>query len=367
MKGMLLLEDGSAWEGVLFGHPSSSLEGPSPHGELVFNTAMSGYEEILTDPSYRRQTVVFTNPQMGNYGITLEDAESRRPWVEAVVVREPSLIPSNWRSRASLDAYLKEHKIPGLCEVDTRGLVRHIRQHGAMRCIVAPYQEPHSLLEAVRAQPSMEGWGLAYDVTCEKPWELDGTGPRVAVLDLGVKRGILRELHQRGLNLRVFPASTAARDVLAWNPAGLVLSNGPGDPAALKDIIAEVKPLVTSGLPVLAICLGHQLTALALGAKTFKLKFGHRGGNHPVKGPTGKVEISSHNHGFAVDPESLPRELETTHFDLYDGTLEGFRHRELPVQCVQYHPESAPGPRDSLYLFEDFITEVSRPCHSVAT
>ncbi len=344
-KGVLLLEDGTRFEGELFGHP-----GPA-FGEIVFNTSMSGYEEILTDPSYRRQVVVFTNPQMGNYGITLEDGESRRPWVEGVIVREQSPSPSNWRSRLSLRKYLEEHRVAGLAEVDTRALVRHIRDHGAQRCAIGPAGQ--DLMEALKAQPSMVGLGLAEEVTCEQPWRM-GKGPhRVAVLDLGVKMGILKELASRDLELEIYPAGTKAEAILSTRPHGLVLSNGPGDPSALTHIIPEVKKLVESGLPTLAICLGHQLTALSLGARTFKLKFGHRGGNHPVScSHTGKVEISSHNHGFAVDPDSLPPELEATHTDLYDGCLEGFRHRTLPVQCVQYHPESSPGPRDSLYLFD---------------
>ncbi|GMU56912.1 MAG: carbamoyl-phosphate synthase small chain [Candidatus Xenobia bacterium] len=357
MKGTLLLEDGTRFEGELFGHP-----GPA-FGEIVFNTSMSGYEEILTDPSYRRQVVVFTNPQMGNYGITLEDGESRRPWVEGVIVREESPSPSNWRSRLSLRRYLEEHRVAGLSEVDTRALVRHIRDHGAQRCAIGPADQ--DLMDQLQAQPSMVGLGLAKEVSCEQVYRM-GDGPhQVAVLDLGVKRGILRELVERGMALTVYPAGTKAEEILRGNPHALVLSNGPGDPAALTDIIPEVKKLVTSGLPTLAICLGHQLTALALGARTFKLKFGHRGGNHPVScATTGKVEISSHNHGFAVDPDSLPAELEATHIDLYDGTLEGFRHRTLPVQCVQYHPESSPGPRDSLYLF-DWLKE--QLCQSATT
>lgn len=356
MNGVLLLEDGTRWEGQLFGALKPTT------GEVVFNTSMSGYEEILTDPSYCRQVVAFTNPMLGNYGITLQDGESPRPWVEAVIVREHTPLPDSWRSELSLGAYLALHDIPGLAEVDTRGVVRHVRTHGAQRCVVGPADHP-DLEGLLKAQPPMLGLGLAHEVSGSHR-RLTGPGPRVAVLDLGVKAGILRELTARGLDVVVFPSKTPAAEILAANPQGLVLSNGPGDPAALPELFPEVRKLVTSGLPTLAICLGHQLTALSLGAKSYKLKFGHRGGNHPVQHMlTGKVEISSHNHGFAISAEDLPKELEATHVDLYDGTLEGFRHRELPVQCVQYHPESSPGPRDSLYLFDDFVRSLET-CHS---
>jgi carbamoyl-phosphate synthase small subunit len=351
MQGVLLLEDGYRQVGDLFGAPRKAF------AEIVFNTSMSGYEEILTDPSYCGQAVVFTHPHLGNYGITREDRESRRAWVEAVLVREETRQPSSWRSKESLHDALCAEGIPGLSGLDTRDLVLHLRRAGAQRCAVAPLPvDLETLRREIQAQPSMTGLGLAERVTCERATVRgpDG-GRRVAVLDFGVKEGILRELERRGLELHVFPAATAADDVLAVRPEGIVLSNGPGDPAALPHIVEQVRRLAASGTPTFGICLGHQLLGLAFGARTYKLKFGHRGANHPVRhAASGRVEITSHNHGFAVDPNDLPQCLEVTHWNLYDDTVEGIRHRELPVFAVQYHPEASPGPRDSLYLFDEF-------------
>jgi carbamoyl-phosphate synthase small subunit len=363
MLGVLLLEDGYQQVGELFGAARTAV------AEIVFNTSMSGYEEILTDPSYCGQAVAFTHPHIGNYGITLEDGESPRPWVEAVLVREESRVPSSWRSQRSLHEYLLAAGIPGLSGIGTRDLVLHLREHGAQRCAVAPLPAD---IDALRLQifehPVMTGLGLAERVSRQSRTHLPGPGPRVAVLDLGLKQNILTELARRGLDLHVFPAATPADEILACRPAGIVLSNGPGDPAALPHIVEQVRLLAHSGTPTFGICLGHQLVARAFGASTYKLKFGHRGGNHPVRNlATGAVEITSHNHGFSVSADALPSCLEVTHVDLYDGTLEGVRHRELPVRAVQYHPEAAPGPRDSLYLFDELLASLAeRACDATA-
>ena len=352
-KAVLYLEDGRLFEGLGFGAEGESV------GEVVFNTSMTGYQEVLTDPSYAGQIVVMTQPEIGNYGVNLEDEESRKPFVEGFIVRECSPIFSNWRGEKTLDGYLQEKSIPGIAETDTRALVRHIRGRGAMRGILSTVDfDPESLKQKVLKHPAMEGSDYVAAVTSNEPYSWASESPRFRVVayDFGIKRNILRSLSSRGCDLTIVPATTSAEDVLALNPDGIFLSNGPGDPEPLDYIVKDLQKLIHQK-PVFGICLGHQLLGLAFEGKTYKLKFGHRGGNQPVKNLiTGKVEISAHNHGFAVDPDSLKdSEIQLTHLNLNDQTLEGFRHRYLPVFSVQYHPEAAPGPHDSLYLFDDFL------------
>lgn len=377
-EAILALEDGRTFRGRAWG-----AEGERT-GEIVFNTAMTGYQEILTDPSYAGQIVTMTYTQIGNYGVNTEDVESRRPFAEGFVVREFSEVTSNWRASMSLDEYLKQHGIVGISEVDTRALVRHIREKGAMRaCISSIDSDEASVVAKARKAPEMLGRNLVDEVSCGDAYDwssindeqksfdpLHGFVPasvlapgeepfRVVAYDFGIKYYILRYLAAVGCQVTVVPSRTSADDVLALAPDGIFLSNGPGDPAALPQIVSEVKKLITAA-PVFGICLGHQILGLAFGGRTFKLKFGHRGGNQPVKNHrSGKIEITSHNHGFAVDPNSLDQnEVELTHFNLNDGCLEGFRHRRLPVFSVQYHPEAGPGPHDATYLFDEFIANM---------
>jgi carbamoyl-phosphate synthase small subunit len=381
--GILALEDGRVFRGLAWGAHGSRT------GEIVFNTSLTGYQEILTDPSYAGQIVTMTYPLIGNYGTNREDIESRRPFAEGFVVREFSEISSNWRSGGTIDDYLKAHGIVGISEIDTRALVRHIRERGAMRACIASNETNETLLiEKARQAPAMLGRNLVDEVTCGDSYiwspSLDGTAPdgvrsleviperknrfaekqgepyHVVAYDFGIKYYILRYLADLGCRITVVPARTSADDVLALAPDGVFLSNGPGDPAALSGIVSEVKRLIGAA-PVFGICLGHQLLGLALGGSTFKLKFGHRGGNQPVKNlRTGTIEITSHNHGFAVDPDSLnANDIELTHFNLNDGTLEGLRHRSLPIFSVQYHPEAGPGPHDATYLFDEFLGQMS--------
>ncbi len=375
----LVLHDGTVFTGKAFGAKAEAV------GEVVFNTAMTGYQEVLTDPSYSGQLVVMTYPHIGNYGINPADSESARPWVAGFVVRERSRIASNHRSTGDLDSYLAEHGIPGIEGIDTRALVRRVRVHGAMPAVLSSLDlDDESLRRKAAAAPGMEGCDLVEGVTCAEAYdwtegEPRGIGPdpepapqpryRLAVIDCGVKRNILRLLVDTGFQVRVFPARTTAQEIRDFAPDGLFLSNGPGDPAPVDYVAATVKELLGE-LPIFGICLGHQILALACGARTYKLKFGHHGANHPVRRlGTDVVEITSQNHGFAVRPEDLEGgDLELTHVNLNDRTVEGFRHTVHPAFAVQYHPEASPGPHDSRYLFARFREmivsrrESSTPC-----
>ena len=358
-KAILVLEDGRTFPGLAFGAVGETF------GEMVFNTSMTGYQEILTDPSYAGQIVCMTYPLIGNYGVNGDDVESRRPWVEGFVVKEASRIRSNWRSTQSLDDYLAEHDIVGIEQIDTRALVRHIRDKGAMRAGISSVEsDPKALLERVLTSPDMKNRELATTVTVEETFDypaMDETKFHVVAYDFGVKTNSLREFAKYGCKMTVVPADTSAEEVLALKPDGIFLSNGPGDPASMIAVVDEIKKLTESEVPMFGICLGHQILGQVFGGETFKMKFGHRGGNQPIKDlTTGKVEITSHNHGFAVDPDSLPADVEVTHVNLNDNTVAGLRHKTLPIFSVQYHPESAPGPHDSEYLFERFIELMSK-------
>jgi carbamoyl-phosphate synthase small subunit len=355
----LLLEDGRRFDGQLIG------AGQLAHGEVVFNTCMSGYQEILTDPSYTGQLVTMTYPLIGNYGVNSIDCESPDPKVSGFIVRESSRVYSSWRAEKGLDAYLRDNGITGIADIDTRALTRHIRSHGAMRGAIAPADLPEEeVLASVRAQPLMEGLDLATGVSTDEPYEIPAVGEErfhVFAYDFGVKAHSPKLLAERGCRVTVIPASMPAEEILADPPDGLFVSNGPGDPAVVERAAEAILGLAEADVPVFGICLGHQLICRAFGAETFKLPFGHHGGNHPVKNlDTDTVEITSQNHGFAVrqgEADEIPGAagLRLTHVNLYDGTVEGVEHRTLPVLSVQYHPESAPGPHDSRYLFDRFL------------
>lgn len=358
MKAILALSDGAVYRGESFGAAGERC------GEVVFNTAMTGYQEVITDPSYKGQIVAMTYPLIGNYGINSEDAESRQAFLEGFVVKEYSKICSNWRSTQPLGDYLRERNVMGLEGIDTRSLTLHIRQAGAMQAVLSTEDlDEKRLVAKARASAGLIGIDLVREVTIDKPYTWSPAGKKntkllnVVVLDCGLKYNILRCLMNVGCRVTAVPARTSSREILALKPDGLMLSNGPGDPAAVDYVVKTAQELLEK-LPIFGICLGHQMLGQAFGGKTFKLKFGHHGGNHPVKDlKTGKVAITVQNHGFCVDIDSLNRrDIELTHVNLNDGTLEGLRHRKLPVFSVQFHPEAGPGPHDAGYLFEQFAS-----------
>jgi len=373
MQSILALEDGRIFRGHGYGALGEC------QGEVVFNTSLTGYQEIATDPSYAGQIVVLTNPQIGNYGTNQADNESIKPYIEGLIVREFSPISSNWRSEQVTDEYMERYTVPVLAEIDTRALVRHLRTHGVMRGVISTVEtNPEVLVQKARSLRKMVGTDLARVVSTKSIYTFDADDKRnqtgdsyldigflprederkslhVVAYDFGIKLNILRMLTREGCRVTVVPAETKAEDVFDLKPDGIFLSNGPGDPEPVDYAVKAIRQFL-GRVPVFGICLGHQLTGIALGGKTYKLKFGHHGGNHPVKNNrTGKVEITAHNHNFAVDPDSInANEVELTHVDLNDNTLEGLRHKSLPLFSVQYHPEAAPGPHDSNYLFRDF-------------
>ncbi len=367
MHAILALEDGTFYRGAAAGADGEA------RGEVVFNTSMTGYQEVLTDPSYAGQIVTMTCAEIGNYGVSPNDVESRKPQIAGFIIRDESPVASNWRAEGTLRDYLIAHDIVAISDIDTRALTRLLRSSGVMRGVVATGDalDVNALVERARSIPRMEGSDLVRTVTTDRifDWPAEDPGEfgiptehlakrrlKIAAYDFGMKWNIMRRLSAHGCDVRVYPAGTAAAELLANGPDGVFLSNGPGDPAPLTYAIDNARTLVQSDVPVFGICLGHQILGLAMGGSTYKLKFGHRGANHPVKQlASGKIEITSQNHGFAVDPASLPEDVEVTHKNLYDGTVEGLRHKTQPVFSVQYHPEASPGPHDADYLFSDFI------------
>lgn len=350
MKAYLILEDGTIFTGTSIGSARETVS------EIVFNTSMTGYLEVLTDPSYAGQAVVMTYPLIGNYGISYEDMESLKPWPDGYIVHELSRIPSNFRSEDTIQHFLQEYDIPGICGIDTRALTKILREKGTMNGMIttkayADLADPIARMKAYQVE------GVVMATTTRKRYVLPGAGKKVALLDLGAKKNIARSLHERGCQVTVYPADTKAEEILGERPDGIMLSNGPGDPAENVGIIREIRKLYQSDVPIFAICLGHQLMALATGASTYKLKYGHRGGNHPVRDlETGRVYISSQNHGYAVDMESLdPAVAEPAFVNVNDGTNEGLRYKGKNIFTVQYHPEACPGPLDSGYLFDRFL------------
>lgn len=364
MISRLILADGTIYLGDSLGNPGETV------GEVVFNTAMTGYQEILTDPSYYGQLITMTYPQIGNYGVNKYDYESKKIFASGFIIREYSPMVSHWQADKSLEEYLKHYNITGISEIDTRSLARRIRKKGAQMGMISTSDDSNEeLIAKLRNFPTLVGRDLIRDVFTVKPYtwrikestEIDSNNDKlkVAVYDFGIKYSILRKLENYGCNLRVFPGDTPSEDILRWKPQGVFLSNGPGDPEPLEYAISSVRSLLGK-IPIFGICLGHQILGLALKCKTRKLKFGHHGANHPVKNMlSGSIEITSHNHGFMVDIDSVPlSEMDITHINLNDDTLEGFRHRNVPAFSVQYHPEAAPGPHDSRYLFEQFINDM---------
>src|SRR5580765_526255 len=367
MEAILALENGTFYKGRAAGADGEA------RGEVVFNTSMTGYQEVLTDPSYSGQIVTMTCAEIGNYGVSPDDVESRKPQVAGFIIRDESPVASNWRAAGTLRDYLAANDIVAVSDIDTRALTRLLRSSGVMRGVIATGNglDIDTLVDHARSIPKMEGSDLVKVVTSETAFDWPQEDPdefgvpiehrtrrrlRICAYDFGMKWNIMRRLSAHGCDVRVYPAGTPASELLKTNPDGVFLSNGPGDPAPLTYAIDNAKALVASGVPTFGICLGHQILGLAMGGSTYKLKFGHRGANHPVKKlSTGKIEITSQNHGFAVDPGTLPSDVDVTHTNLYDGTVEGLRHKTQPVFCVQYHPEASPGPHDADYLFHDFI------------
>ena len=350
MKAFLILEDGHVFTGRSIGSTREAVS------EIVFNTSMTGYLEVLTDPSYAGQAVVMTYPLIGNYGICYEDMESERPWVDGFIVRELSRMPSNFRSEDTIQNFLQKNDIPGICVIDTRALTKILRESGTMNGMITT-DENYNMDEVMKKLKAYSTGDEVSKVSCREKKVLPGDGYKVALLDLGAKKNIARSLNERGCEVTIYPSSTTAEEIIASRPDGIMLSNGPGDPKACVQVIKEIRKLYETEIPIFAICLGHQLMALATGADTFKLKYGHRGGNHPVKDmETGRVYISSQNHGYAVDPESLDPQVAVPAFtNVNDGTNEGLKYVGKNIFTVQYHPEACPGPQDSSYLFDRFL------------
>ena len=350
MKAFLILEDGHVFTGRSIGSTREAVS------EIVFNTSMTGYLEVLTDPSYAGQAVVMTYPLIGNYGICYEDMESERPWVDGFIVRELSRMPSNFRCEDTIQNFLEKNDIPGICGIDTRALTKILRESGTMNGMITT-NENYDMDEVMKKLKAYSTGDEVSKVTCREKSVLPGDGYKVALLDLGAKKNIARSLNERGCEVTIYPSFTTAEEIIASKPDGIMLSNGPGDPKACVQVIKEIRKLYETDIPIFAICLGHQLMALATGADTFKLKYGHRGGNHPVKDmETGRVYISSQNHGYAVNPDSLDPKVAVPAFtNVNDGTNEGLKYVGKNIFTVQYHPEACPGPQDSSYLFDRFL------------